>query len=185
MAANNVTVATPLYGLVAEFNDAESLLNAARRVRSEGYREVRAYTPYWVDGLTEILGQRSFGYVPYLAIGGLVLGVLVGFLIQYYTSVYSYPLNVGGRPLNSWPSFLLVTFEIGILFAGLGTVLGFFLQTNLPLPYHPVFNTPKFELASRDHFFLCVEVTDPKFQLNTTKALLESLEPLNVSEVSC
>lgn len=177
--------ATPLYGIAAEFNDAEKLKEAAAALRKAGYHEVRAYTPYWVEGLTELLSPRSFNYVPYLAIGGLLLGLLTGFLLQYYTSVVSYPLNVGGRPLNSWPSFIQVTFEVGILFAGVGTVLGFFLQTNLPLPYHPMFNAPRFELASRDGFFLCVEVTDKKFHVDKTKALLQSLGSLNVSEVPC
>ncbi len=177
--------ATPLYGIAAEFDDADKLKQAAAALRKAGYTEVRAFTPYWVEGLTELLSPRTFNFVPYLAIGGLFLGLLAGFLLQYYTSVVSYPLNVGGRPLNSWPSFILVTFEVGILFAGVGTVLGFFLQTNLPLPYHPMFNAPRFELASRDGFFLCVEVTDKKFNLDKTKALLQSLGSLNVSEVPC
>jgi hypothetical protein len=172
-----------LYGLAAEFKDADELMNAARQMRAAGYQELRAYTPYWVNGLTEVLGQRSFNFVPYLAIGGLFLGALTGFLLQYYTSVVSYPVNVGGRPLNSWPSFMLVTFELAILFAGGATVLGFFLQTNLPLPYHPVFNARRFELASKDRFFLCVEVTDPAFNIQNTRALLQSLGSLNVSEV--
>lgn len=177
--------AAPVFGVTAEFSDAESIVTAAQALRRAGYTNLRAYTPYWVEGLMDALPRRSFGYVAYLAIGGLVVGLLTGFLLQYYTSVYSYPLNVGGRPLNSWPSFILVTFEVGILFAGIATVLGFFLQTNLPLPYHPMFNAPAFELASRDHFFLVVEVTDRQYDPQATKMLLESLSPVKVSEVPC
>lgn len=174
-----------VFGLTAEFADAESLLEATLNTRKEGYREVRAYTPYYVDGLTELLGQRTFNFVPYIAIIGLFVGALAGFTLQYYSSVVGYQLNVAGRPLNSWQAFTIITFELGILFAGIGTVIGFFLQTNLPLPYHPMFNTPKFELASRDRFFLVVEVTDPKFHLQDTKAFLQNLGALEVSEVQC
>lgn len=175
-----------LYGLSAEFVDAESLLLAAREARKAGYEEVRAYTPYWVEGLNDILNKRgSFNYVGFLAIGGLIIGALAGFWLQYYSATEAYQLNVGGRPLNSWQVFLLITFEIAVLTAALTVVGTFFVRLNLPLPYHPVFNTPKFELASRDRFFLCIEVTDHQFDLRGTTEFLQNLGPLAVSEVTC
>lgn len=171
-----------LYGLVAEFEDAESLLEAARQTRNAGYVKVRAHTPYYVEGLADILEKRA-NYLPYLIPLCLAFGAFLGYYLQFYTSVFSYEFNVGGRPLASWPAFMQVTFEVAILTAGVLSVLFLFAQNGLPLPYHPIFNTPNFQNASRSSFFLCIEVTDRQFSLGQTRAFLEELEPVNVSEV--
>ena len=178
--SNNACV----YGLMAEFSDSESLLDAARKTRKAGYKDVQAYTPYWVEGLTDILG-KPVNLAPYVVLIGLVLGAFIGFFMQYYTSVYGYPLNVGGRPLNSWPAFILITFELAVLVSGLMVVGALFFQTGLPLPYHPVFNAPNIAEASRSHFFLCIEAKDGRFNPEETKTFLQELGALEVSEVPC
>jgi hypothetical protein len=171
-----------LYGLMAEFDDPEELLAATRRAYAEGYRKMDAYTPFPVHGLAEALGHRGVR-LPRIALAGGILGALAGYGLQYFASVISYPLNIGGRPLNSWPAFIPVTFEMTILIAALITVLGMLGLNGLPEPYHPVFNVPNFELASRSHFFLCIEATDPKFDREATRRFLESLGPHSVAEV--
>lgn len=173
-----------VYGLIAEFSDSESLLEAARKTRKAGYKDVQAYSPYWVEGLADVLG-KPVNIAPYLVLIGLVLGAFIGFFVQYYTSVYGYPLNVGGRPLNSWPAFMLITFELAVLVAGLLVVGGMFFQTGLPLPYHPVFNAPNSDLASRSRFFLCIEAVDRRYNMQETRTFLQGLGALEVSEVSC
>lgn len=173
-----------LYGLIAEFDNADDLLKAARQARSAGYKDMRAYTPYYVEGLSDILGHNA-NYLVWVVIGGLILGAALGFILQYYTDVIDYPINIAGRPLNSWQSFLIITFEAGILFAGLGVFTAVLVLNNFPLPYHPVFNAPNIELASRSHFFLCIKTTDRRFQLQQTREFLQGLEPAKVSEVPC
>lgn len=173
-----------LYGLIAKFDDAESLLEAANKTREAGYKDVKAFTPYYVEGLNDTLGDRP-NLLPWFVLIGLVVGALIGFALQFHTSVSGYPLNVGGRPLNSWPAFMLVTFEMAILGAALTAVGGMFFRTNLPLPYHPVFNAPGIEAATRNQFFLCVLTTDRRFNMQSTAEFLKSLEPLEVSEVPC
>lgn len=173
---------TYMYGLAAEFEDSKSLLSAAREVRAAGYTEVRAFTPYHIEGLSEVLDEKPY-LVPYFVVAALFIGAFLAFALQSYTSVTSYPFNVGGRPLNSIPSFMLITFEFAVLLAALASVGGLFLRTGLPLPYHPVFNANNIEEASRSRFFLVVETTDRKFHLTDTRTLLEGLEPVEVSEV--
>jgi hypothetical protein len=166
---------------MAEFDSSEDLLEAARRTYEEGYRKMDAYTPYPIEGLAEAIGfHRS--RIPALVLAGGIIGGLAGFSLQYWINVISYPLNVGGRPLNSWPSFIPVTFELTILCAAFAAVFGMLTLNRLPMLYHPVFNAPRFELASRDHFFLCIEAEDPRFDRQRTRSFLESLSP-RVSEV--
>jgi len=173
-----------MFGIAAEFEDDQSLLEAARKARAAGYKEVRAYSPYYIEGLAETLKQSS--NVIFTAVVVMIfVGAAFGFLLQFWTDVVDYPINVGGRPFNSWPSFLILTFEFGIMFGGITAFVGFLAKTALPLPYHPIFNTPNFELASRSRFFLCIQVTDKQFSVTKTTQFLESLEPANVSEVSC
>lgn len=172
----------PIYGLMAEFENPEDLLTATRRAYAEGYRRMDAYTPLPVEGLAEALGFHDTRVPLIVLIGGL-LGCLGGFFLQYWTMAVDYPLNVGGRPLNSWPAFIPVTFELTILVAALSAAFGLLALCGLPMPYHPVFNVRRFELASRNRFFLCIEARDPRFDLEGTRRFLEGLEPRGVYDV--
>ena len=172
----------PIYGLVAEFDGPESLLHAVEQAAGEGYRQVEAYTPFPVDGLAEALGFRRTG-VPLIVLLAALAGAVGGFFLQWFSATIHYPLNVGGRPLNSWPAFIPVTFELTILSASIAAVLGMLALNRLPMPYHPLFNVSRFDQASQDRFFLCIETTDPKFDLLATRQFLESLEPMVVYEV--
>jgi hypothetical protein len=171
-----------LYGFLAEFDTPANLLDAARRAYASGYRRLDAFSPLPIEGLAEAIGfTRS--RVPALTLMGGIIGGLIGFGVQYYSSVVSYPLNVGGRPLNSWPSFVPITFELTILGAALVCVFGMFALNGLPTPYHPVFNVPRFALASRDRFFLCVKARDPRFDPVETRKFLEALNSRGVFPV--
>lgn len=171
-----------LYGLMAEFDAAEQLIAAAERCRAEGYRYVNAYTPFPVEGLAEALGFRRSS-VPLITLIGGVGGGVGGFFMQYWMAAISYPQNIGGRSLNSWPMFIPVTFELAVLGAAVFAVLGMLALNKLPMPHHPVFNVPRFALASNDRFFLCVEAKDPKFDRTSTEKLLVSLKAHDVCEV--
>jgi hypothetical protein len=171
-----------IYGLMAEFDGPTELVAAARQAHAEGYRKMDGYTPIPIEELPEALGFRHSRLPLIVLIGGIVGGV-GGYLLQYYTSVIAYPLNIGGRPFHSWPSFIPVTFETTVLVAAISAVLGMLALNGLPTPYHPVFNVPRFKLATRDRFFLCIEASDPKFDMNATRSFLESTEPREVTDV--
>jgi len=171
-----------IYGTMAEFDSASDLVAAARRTREEGYHKIDAYSPFPVEGLAEELGFRKNGVPLVVLIGGL-LGCMSGYALQYWISAVSYPINVGGRPYNSWPAFIVVTFEMTILFAGLAAVLGMLALNGLPMPYHPVFNVPRFAFATRDRFFLIIFSSDAKYDAVATRAFLENLGPRSISEV--
>ena len=171
-----------IYGTMAEFDSASDLVAAARRTREEGYHKIDAYSPFPVEGLAEELGFRKNGVPLVVLIGGL-LGCMSGYALQYWISAVSYPINVGGRPYNSWPAFIVVTFEMTILFAGLAAVLGMLALNGLPMPYHPVFNVPRFAFATRDRFFLIIFSSDGKYDAVATRAFLETLGPRSISEV--
>ena len=168
--------------MMAEFLTPSELLAAVRKVRSEGYRRFDAFTPFPIEELAEEIGYHR-NELPFLVLIGGVVGCIAGFALQYYLSVISLPVNVGGRPLNSWPSFIPVTFEMTILCAALTAVLGMLALNGLPKPYHPVFNVPRFALASRNRFFLCIEARDPRFDREATRRFLEGLNAHEVSEV--
>ena len=171
-----------LYGLMAEFDTTSQLIAAAERCRAEGYRHVNAYTPFPVEGLAEALGFRRSN-VPLITLIGGLLGGAGGFFMQYWMTAISYPQNIGGRPLNSWPMFIPVTFELTVLGASVFAVLGMLALNKLPMPHHPVFNVPRFALASYDRFFLCIEAKDLKFDRGSTEKLLKSLNAHDVCEV--
>jgi len=173
----------PVYGLMAEFENPTTLAAAARQVREKGYRRVEAYSPFAIEEVNEALGLHH-NRLPFIVLCGGILGGLTGYLMQYYIAVIDFPINVGGRPLHSWPSFIIITFELTILFSALATVLGLLGLCGLPTPYHPVFNVPRFAQASRDRFFLCIEARDPLFDRHDTAVFLTSLHPREVTEVA-
>jgi hypothetical protein len=172
----------PVYGMMAEFDSATSLVEAAHRTYSAGYVRIDAYSPFPVEGLAEAMGFHKNNVPLVVLIGGLI-GGLSGYLMQYWISAVSYPVNVGGKPYHSWPAFIVVTFEMTILFAGISCVLGMLALNGLPMPYHPVFNVPRFAFATKDRFFLMVFSTDPKYSPSETRRFLESLGPRSISEV--
>jgi ActD protein len=175
--------ATAVHGLLAEFDDPTSLVAAAERARHEGYRRMDAYSPFPIEELHEAIGAHLTRLPLIVLIGGLV-GCGGGYLMQVWVSASAYPLNIGGKPLHSWPAFIPVTFECTILAAALTAVLAMLALNGLPMPYHPVFNVPRFALASRNRFFLCIEAADPKFDVETTRHFLETLNPREVTTVA-
>jgi hypothetical protein len=176
-------MAPKIHGLMAEFDDANALVLAAASAHDAGYRRMDAYSPFPIEELHDALGSHRSRLPLIVLIGGLV-GCVAGFLLQYWASAIAYPINVGGRPFNSWPAFIPVTFECTILGAALSAVLGMLALNGLPMPYHPVFNVPRFALASRNRFFLCIEARDPKFDVEATRQFLETLKPREVSTVA-
>jgi len=167
---------------MAEFDSPEALLEAGRRAFAEGFRRMDAYSPFPVDGLAEAIGFHRTRVPLIVLIGGL-LGCIGGFYLQYWVAVIDYPINIGGRPLNSWPSFIPVTFELTILLAALAAFFGVLALNRLPMPYHPVFNVERFELASRNRFFLCIEAADTNFELERTRRFLDEIGSLGTYEV--
>ncbi len=172
-----------VYGLMAEFEDPTSLVQATHKAYHEGYRCMDAYSPYPIEELHEALGSHHTRLPLIVLIGGII-GCIGGYLLQYWVSAIAYPVNIGGKPLHSWPAFIPVTFECTILVAALSCVLGMLALNGLPQPYHPVFNVPRFALASRNRFFLCIESQDPKFDINGTRHFLETLSPREVTTVA-
>jgi hypothetical protein len=172
----------PIYGVIAQFDSPGELVAAARAAYAAGYRHMDAYSPFAIEELSEAIGFHHTKLPLVVLIGG-ILGCLGGFGLQYWVSVINYPLNVGGRPLNSWPSFIPVTFECTVLGAALATVFGMLALNGLPMPYHPVFNIQSFALASKDKFFLCLEATDPKFDAAGARQFLEKLDAHDIAEV--
>lgn len=172
----------PIYGVMAEFEGPDALVAAAERAYAAGYREMDAYTPFPVHGLADAIGHRG-RRLPLIVLGGGITGGLAGFFMQSYATVIDYPFNIGGRPFFSWQSFIPITFETTVLGAVFAAVFGMLILNGLPQPYHPVFNVPNFELASRTHFFLCLESRDPKFDRAQTRQFLEGLSPRSVADV--
>jgi hypothetical protein len=174
---------SPVYGLMAEFDDPNALVSAAQRARQEGYRRMDAYSPFPIEELHEALAMPQTRLPLIVLIGGVV-GCLGGYALQYWVAAIENPWNVGGKPLHSWPAFVPVTFECTILVAALSAVLGMLALNGLPMPYHPVFNVSRFALASRNRFFLCIESRDAQFDLERTRTFLQSLSPREVSTVA-
>jgi hypothetical protein len=172
-----------IFGLMAEFDDPNTLVAAAYRVHHEGYRRLDAYSPFPIEELHEALGGNH-SRVPLIVLIGGLCGCIGGYALQYWAAGIAYPLNVAGKPFNAWPMFIPVTFECTILVAAISAVLGMLALNGLPMPYHPVFNVPRFALASRNRFFLCIEARDPKFDPAGTRAFLETLGAREVSTVA-
>jgi hypothetical protein len=171
-----------IFGLMAEFKTPEALIHAAEHLRDAGYKKADAYAPFPVHGLTEAMGFPKTR-VPLIVLTGGIIGGLTGFFMQVYANSYSYPVIIAGRPLYSWPNFIPIAYECTILFAAFSACFGMLALNGLPQPYHPVFNVPSFQQASRDRFFVCIEAVDPKFSLEDTRKFLEGLNPVEVSEV--
>jgi hypothetical protein len=171
-----------IFGLMAEFDDVNHAIVAAQRSYAAGYRKMDAYAPFPVEELSEAVGFHKDGVALVCLIGGL-LGCTAAFILQWWIHTIAYPTNIGGRPLNSWPSFIIVSFEMTILFAGLSAVFGMLSLNGLPMPYHPVFNVPRFELASKDRFFLVIFSSDKNYDATRTRQFLEGLNPISVAEV--
>jgi hypothetical protein len=172
-----------IYGVIAEFENPTALVNAARAAREKGYRKLDAYSPFPIEELNDAL-HLHHNKLPLIVLLGGIVGGTLGYLLQYYVTVIYFPINVAGRPLHSWPSYIVITFEMTILFAALSAVLGLLALCGLPMPYHPVFNVPRFALASRNRFFLLIQARDPLFDREKTSEFLLALEPREVSEVA-
>jgi hypothetical protein len=173
----------PLYGLMAEFDDPNVLISAAKRTYAEGYRKIDAFSPFPIEEVWEAIGQHD-RRLSFIVLAGGLAGLLSGLGLQEWVHQIAYPINIAGKPLNSWPQFVPVTFELTILFAAIAGVIGMIALNGLPMPYHPVFNVERFERASRDKFFLLVEASDPKFDRQRTRDFLKGLEASEVNDVA-
>jgi Protein of unknown function (DUF3341) len=173
----------PIWGLLAEFDSPSALCAAAARVRDAGYKRIDAHAPFPVEGLAEALGVKPT-ILPLLVLLGGLAGCVGGYFMQYYAATIGYPLNVGGRPMHSWPMFVPITFELTVLGGGLTAVIGMLALNGLPMPYHPLFNVPRFALATRDRFFLTIESRDKLFDRHQTARFLHELGAREVSEVA-
>ena len=171
-----------LYGLVAEFEDPADLVDAVRAARDRGYRRMEAYSPYHIKELDAIL--PLWNLIPTVVFFAGVLGAFTAFYMEYFIAAIVYPVNVGGRPLNSWPSFIPITFELTVLFASVAAFFAVWFFAGFPAPYHPLFRVPNFRRVSDNGFFLCIEARDPLFDRKTTEEFLESLDAREVSEVA-
>jgi len=170
------------YGLMAEFDTPTHLVEAANATREAGYKKIDAYSPFPIEGLAEAIGFRH-NLVPLVTLIGGLIGGLGGYFMQYWMMAINYPINVSGKPPNSWPAFIVITFEMTILFGAIFSVLGMLALNGLPMPYHPVFNVPRFAMATKDRFFLIVFASDPKFEAMSTRQFLEGLGTRSISEV--
>lgn len=170
------------HGLMAEFKEHDQLLNAVRRAYASGYRRMDAFSPFPIEEMSEALGDE-YTPVPLITLLGGMAGGLGGYFMQWYSMVRLYPLNVGGRPLNTWPHFIPVVFELTVLIAALSAFTAVLVLNRLPQLHHPVFNVPAFRRASIDRFFFCIEAEDPKFEADATWRFLQTLAPLSIAEV--
>ena len=172
-----------LFGIIGVFASADAVKHAAVRVRDLGYRDFETYTPYRVEGLEQILYPGTRWGLPALMFGGAVFGAVWGYWIQAWSEVVNYPLNVGGRPYNSWPAFTVSTFEFMVLCAVAAGLFGLLAASRLPKLYHPLFEARSFARASRDRFLICIEATDPRFDPAAIGELFAQLGAERIEEV--
>ena len=172
-----------IYGVMAEFDTPTDLVRATNAAAARGYHKMDAYSPFPIEELNHALHLHK-NKLPLMVLLGGICGGLSGFLLQWYITVYNFPTNIGGRPLFSWPSYIVITFELTVLFASATATFGLLALCGFPTPYHPVFNVPRFSLATRDKFFLCIEAADPLFELEGAKTFLADFHPIEVSEVA-
>lgn len=172
-----------IYGVMAEFDSPTDLVRATKAAAAEGYHKMDAYSPYPIEELNDALHLHR-NKLPLIVLLGGITGGLTGFLLQWYITVYNFPTNIAGRPLFSWPMYIVITFELTVLFASLSATFGLLALCGFPTLYHPVFNVPRFERATRNGFFLCIEAKDPLFELDKIKSFLGGLDPKEVSEVA-
>lgn len=172
-----------VYGLLAEFSTGEELMSAARRIRSDGYKEVEAYTPFAVEGLDDLVKMPCRYWLRWIVFAGGIMGGMTGFGLQYYAAAVSYPLNIGGRPPDSWPAFIPITFELTVLGAAICGVVGLLWLGGLPLLYHPVFSAASFRRATSDRFFLLVNSSDPNYDSERIASTLGAFAPISLTEV--
>jgi hypothetical protein len=171
-----------LYGVMAQFDSPSNLVAAAREAYAAGYRQINGYSPFPIEELSDAIGFKRTT-LPLIVLAGGIIGAVGGFFMQYWMEVIDYPINVGGKPFNSWPAFIPITFECTVLAAAFAAVFGMLALNKLPQPYHPVFNAPNFALATRDSFFLVIEAKDPKFDHDEAMRFLKSLEARDVCDV--
>jgi hypothetical protein len=176
------TLPPALYGLMAEFDGPRQLVDAAKRTYAAGYRKIDTFSPYPVEEAWEAIGHHD-RRLSAIVLGGGLTGLLTGYALEEWVSQIAYPVNIAGKPLNSWPQFIPVMFELTILFAALSAVIGMIVLNGLPQPYHPAFNVERFERATRDKFFLLIESEDPKFDRAATADFLKGLQATEVTEV--
>lgn len=180
--SRNAAAEPEIYGVAAQFDTVEEIMEAADRTRKAGYKKIDAYVPFPIEGLDEKLGMKPTR-LGWAVLVMATIGLIGGFYMQWFANVEFYPLNAGGKPFNSWPNFIVIMYELTILLAAFTAGLGMLGLNGLPRPYHSIFNTPGFERASRDKFFLCIEAKDKKFDREKVTAFLQSLGPENVAEV--
>ena len=173
---------SPLYGLMASFESSEELREATRRVVDEGYAQVETFSPFPIEEIDDIVGRRA-RLVPTFVLLGALFGASAAYLMMYGSWVWDYPINIGGRPMHSWPAYIPITFEMGVLFGAFSGVIGMLVLNRLPRLHHPVFEVPGFERATSDRFFLLIEAEDERFEADETRKFLAALEPLTVAEV--
>lgn len=170
-----------MYGVVAEFDHPDKLVEAAKAVRERGYRRIEAYSPYPIEELSEIIPRINF--LPAIVLFGGLTGAATAWIMQYYIAAVDFPTNIGGRPLYSWPAFIPILFELTVLFAACAAFFGMLALCGFPRPHFPLFNSPRFSGVSSGHFYLCIEARDAQFRLTNATQLLESLDPIEVWEV--
>lgn len=184
MSSNPAQHPSGLYGVLAEYSTPQDLLDAIQQSRRAGFRVLDAFTPFPVEAIAEEVCEHKHSKVPLICLIGGILGAVGGWALAYWTSTVDYPMNIGGKPYNSWPAFIPVIFETTVLFASFSAAIGMLALNGLPEPYHPVFNVESFRRrASRDGYFLCIEATDAKFDRSETRNFLLTTGALEVNDV--